>query len=104
MQSSSQRFLSLYFPLLFFALSLQAQIDTEFWFAAPSVSVGHGDRPIMLRLTTFESAAHIIISQPANPLFNPIEIDVSAHASRTVDLSWHIDRVENWPGYQVLDR
>lgn len=85
-----------------FVFSLQAQIDTEFWFAAPSVTEGHGDRPIVLRFTAFQEDAHITISQPANPTFASLELDLMANETRTVDLTFQIDRIENEPAFTVL--
>ena len=43
--------IKLYVYSLITALTIgysHAQVDTEFWFVAPEVSSGHGDRPIYL--------------------------------------------------------
>jgi len=49
-----------------------AQTDSVFWFAAPEVtndnSSTHTDRPIILRVTAFNSSATVKVTQPANPL------------------------------------
>lgn len=83
---------------------MYAQIDTEFWFAAPSVTEDHGDRPILIRFTSFDEAAHITISQPANPSWRPIEFDIAANASRSIDLTFRINMIENFPAFRVLPR
>jgi hypothetical protein len=38
---------------LFFAFAVRAQVDTEFWFAAPEVTSAHADRPIFLNISSF---------------------------------------------------
>lgn len=81
--------------LFLYAFSLKAQIDTEFWFAAPEVTLAHADRPIYLRISTLNEAATVIISQPANPSFSPITISISANSTRTVDLTDRIHLLEN---------
>ena len=46
MKNKLSRFLTV--VLVFAGLtSIKAQTDTEFWFAAPEVSVTHGDNPIL---------------------------------------------------------
>jgi gliding motility-associated-like protein len=74
-----------------------AQIDTQFWFAAPGVDAATNfyDRPIVIRLTSFAAPANITISMPANPGFNPININLAANSSTTVDLTLWIDQIEN---------
>ncbi len=99
-------------PSIFLLISLitllgyqaKTQIDTEFWFVAPSVTEDHGDRPIMLRFTSFDEAANITISQPANPSWNPISFVINANATRTIDLTNRISMVENAPAFRVLTR
>ncbi|HYG49968.1 MAG TPA: hypothetical protein VD905_03650, partial [Flavobacteriales bacterium] len=49
-----------------------AQVDTEFWFAAPEVSSSIGDSPIYLRFVTYGSAATVTVSEPATGAFTPI--------------------------------
>ena len=77
------------------AFDLHAQIDNEFWFAAPAVTIGHGDRPVLLRLTTFDEAATITIDQPANPSWPPIQLQMPARQSRSVDLTFRLDFLIN---------
>ena len=92
---------------LYFVFTIQAalsQTDTEFWFAAPSVTEGHGDRPIMLRIAAFDQSANVVITQPANPSFRRITVDVGANESYTVGLTDRIDMVESWPANKVLNK
>ncbi len=88
---------------LFAQSSLMAQFDTEFWFSAPEVSIGHGDRPILLRITSASQSSDVTISQPANPGFLPINISLLPNTSVTVDLTTWIDIIENKPADQVLN-
>ncbi|MBC7934603.1 MAG: gliding motility-associated C-terminal domain-containing protein [Rhizobacter sp.] len=85
--------------LIFLPLSAFAQKDTSFWFAAPDIvefltGTPH-DKPILLRLTSFGTAANVIISIPANPSFTPINTTISANSTITVDLSNWAGLVEN---------
>jgi gliding motility-associated-like protein len=76
-----------------------AQIDREFWFAAPDVydNAANFDRPIVVRLSTFSSPATVTISIPANPSFTPIVVNIPASSTNTVDLTNWIDQIENSP-------
>jgi gliding motility-associated-like protein len=80
--------------VLFFKIA-SAQTDTTFWFAAPDLQEAHGDRPIFLRFSTSNTAASITISQPANPGFTPISIDIPANSSNSVNLTTVITQIEN---------
>ncbi|HEY1202625.1 MAG TPA: hypothetical protein VGE79_16665, partial [Niastella sp.] len=73
--------------LLFCTFSF-AQIDREFWFAAPDVydNGQNFDKPIVVRLTTFTAPATVTISVPANPAFTPIITNIPANSNTTVDL------------------
>lgn len=52
--------------LLLWALSpIQAQVDTEFWFAAPSLVNEHKPDEIRLVITTYDEPATVSITQPA---------------------------------------
>ncbi|MDW8209486.1 MAG: LamG-like jellyroll fold domain-containing protein [Cytophagales bacterium] len=64
-----------------------AQIDKEFWFAAPDLSESHGHEPIHLRITAFQNPATVTISMPSQPLFTPITVTVAAGATHTVVLT-----------------
>ncbi len=80
----------------------EGQTDTEFWFVAPEVTEDHSDNPILLWFSSYEQAAEISISQPANPAFAPIVITVPPRSTRSVDLSDRIDQLENKPANRIL--
>jgi len=80
-----------------------AQNDTEFWFVAPEATIAHGDRPIVVRMSTTGNPANVVISQPANGGFAPINVSIAANSSQTVDLTPFIDVIENQPADQVLN-
>ncbi len=64
---------------LFFA-GLYAQVDTEFWFAAPDLTADHSSQDaISLNFVSYENPAAITISQPANPAFTPVTVNLSAN-------------------------
>jgi gliding motility-associated-like protein len=86
--------------ILFFYSTSFSQKDTEFWFVAPEVTSTHGDNPVYLRLTSFEEASDVKISQPANPSFS-INIFVPAHGTYSVDLTPYLNIIENKPANQV---
>ncbi|MEX1241216.1 MAG: hypothetical protein WEB30_15940, partial [Cyclobacteriaceae bacterium] len=89
-----------YFFLILIAFSLlmvpwsYAQIDTEFWFAPPEVTEGHGDRPLYLRISTLDKGAVISVLQPGR---NNVQIGVAnvpANTTHTIDLTSHITNLE----------
>ena len=45
-----------FFSILFFHCT--AQVDTEFWFAPPEITYGHGDLPIILRVSSQAGRRH----------------------------------------------
>ncbi|OLY93879.1 gliding motility-associated C-terminal domain-containing protein [Cnuella takakiae] len=89
--------LFLIFLSLLAAKPAQAQIDREFWFVAPDLAQTHGDRPILLRMASFDSVATVVISQPANPSFVPIVTRLAPNTSVSVDLTPWTDLIENKP-------
>jgi hypothetical protein len=94
--------------VVFFAVTCTAfcQTDTEFWFVAPEVSQNgdqNFDRPIYLRMSSFDHPSVVTVSQPANPAFKPITVTIAANSSQTVDLTPFIDEIENKPPDQVLN-
>ena len=78
-----------------------AQVDTSFWFAAPAVTPGHENKPIVFRMATYSQPATITISEPANPSFSPYTTFLSANSATTLDLTSQIDLVENKPGNTI---
>ncbi|MBN8720620.1 MAG: gliding motility-associated C-terminal domain-containing protein [Sediminibacterium magnilacihabitans] len=89
--------------LLVISVGGHAQSDTSFWFAAPAVTPGHSDTPIVVRLSSYAQAADIIISQPANPSFQPYHIHLNPYAATTVDLTGQLEIIENKPANTVLN-
>ncbi len=94
-----QPFLLVILLVLLFPLCLSAQVDTEFWFAAPEISQDNSnfDRSIILRIATLGQAATITVSQPANGGFTPISVNVAANSTNNIDLTTWIDIIENKP-------
>jgi hypothetical protein len=89
------------FSLLHFVFSIfsvSAQTDTEFWFACPDLSAGHFESCIMLQLISYDDAATVTITQPANPGFTPIVRSLAAYDYSTVSLSNLLAQVETTPG------
>ena len=91
------------FFLIFISNHLWAQGGREFWFAAPEVTSKHADRPIVLRISSFDKPAEITISQPANPSFGIIKQSVPANSFVSIDISKQIEMVETKPPGRVLN-
>lgn len=84
-----------------------AQVDTEFWFAAPFASpngVSNFHLPVYMRFSSYDDAATVTISQPANAAFAPITFTMPANSVNTIDLSPFINQIHNTPADQVLNR
>ncbi len=79
-----------------------AQSDTEFWFAAPAVTPGHENKPIVFRLSSYDKPAIVTISEPANPSFTPIVISLNSYSTYSQDLTTSIDLIESKPSGVVL--
>lgn len=95
------------FLLIVFFVGVQlcnAQKDTEFWFAVPEVTESHGDRPVYLRLTTFEQEANVSISIPASSSFVPIIIQIPANQLKSVELTKFLDELENKEADTILNK
>ncbi|MDH5367186.1 MAG: IgGFc-binding protein, partial [Cyclobacteriaceae bacterium] len=89
---------SFYLPLLLSSfLSIQygyAQIDTEFWFAPPDVTSGHGESPVMVRLATLDQPADIEVWIPAKYSYPLYTVSLTPNQSKTIDLSTIINQLE----------
>ncbi len=85
-----------------------AQRDTEFWFAAPDnsdVSSNERDHPILLRVSTFNEDSKIYLTQPANPLFETIEVEIPANETETITLAAtraQLTGIECRPGGEIV--
>jgi len=85
--------------------SVFAQIDTEFWFAAPDVSSSSGfDKPAILRITSFKQPCTITISQPASGGLPTQTFNLAANTSASVDLSTWLDFIECRPGDAIQNK
>jgi hypothetical protein len=64
-----------------FCMAAFAQTDTEFWFAAPElVRVGSARvQALKFGFATYDQAARVTISQPANSSFSPINLNIDAN-------------------------
>jgi len=91
---------------LFFAnFTSFAQVDTEFWFAAPDVSSNNNfDIPAILRITSFKEPCTVTISQPANGGVPTQTITLAASSSASVDLSAWINFIECQPGNVIQNK
>jgi gliding motility-associated-like protein len=99
------KFLVIVFGFCFFSVVAYSQIDTAFWFAAPNASSAFNyDRPIYLRMTSYQNPATVIISQPANAGFIPITLSLPAYTTQSTDLTAFINNIECTPGDVVQNR
>ncbi|MBA4241370.1 MAG: hypothetical protein C0448_11630, partial [Sphingobacteriaceae bacterium] len=89
---------------LTFFITGKSQIDTSFWFAAPDISVGLGDRPIFLYFNTYAQPATVKVSQPANGAFVPITKSIPANSIDSINLTTFIASIENSTPNSVLNR
>ncbi len=89
--------------ILFFPEKGISQKDTEFWFVAPFVNQGHGNSPVGFRLFTYNEAANITVSQPANPAFTPINLNIPPNSAHTLDLTAFLNTTMNSPENTVLN-
>jgi hypothetical protein len=84
--------------------AVRAQVDTLFWFVAPSVAASHGDSPVYLRFATFGAPAVITVTAPANPTFVPLTVNLAANAVNSLNLATYLAAIENQPANTVLNK
>jgi gliding motility-associated-like protein len=92
---------------LFFVASTGsfAQIDTEFWLAAPDISSSNNfDKPAILRITSFNQPSTVTISQPAGGGLPTQVINLAPSSSASVDLSAWINSIECAPGNTIQNK
>src|SRR5690554_6582758 len=95
--------------LLFIAPFLShAQIDTEFWFGAPDLTEGRAgesrrDSTIYIVVSTLNEASEVTISQPANPDFVPVVVNLDANDVQQVNLGLNLSLIETKPANTVLN-
>jgi gliding motility-associated-like protein len=70
-----------------------AQIDTEFWFAPPEITRGHGDQPVLIRFASQDKPTTVQISQPARGAILAI-FTIPAFSAHTVNLASYVDKLE----------
>lgn len=80
--------------LLALAYSAHAQVDTEFWFAPPEVTSGHGDRPLYLRISTLDQSAMVNVTQPGCGNTHIATANIPAHTTHTIYLTGQITNLE----------
>jgi len=84
------------------------QADTEFWFVAPEITIGHGNfpggEPVYFRVSAMALEATVRIYQPANPSGMDTTIIVPAQSTISLDASPWINDLENRPGGIVLNK
>ncbi|MFN8712825.1 MAG: gliding motility-associated C-terminal domain-containing protein [Bacteroidota bacterium] len=84
----------------------RAQSGNEFWLAPPEVTDLHnspGGEPIFLQLSSMGAAATVTITQPANPGFTPIVVNVAANRSARVNLTSRKTLLETQPTNAILN-
>lgn len=70
-----------------------AQIDTEFWFAPPAITRGHGNLPVYIRFSSQDKPTTVTISQPArNEILHSFSIP--AQTAHSVDMTTMISVLE----------
>ncbi|GAO31704.1 T9SS type B sorting domain-containing protein [Geofilum rubicundum] len=109
MKKLTQILMVTYSLMLLSSLNLNAQVDQTFWFVAPETTRNHAKTPGILRITAFENAAVVKISQPANSDFHPITITVPANSQEKVEFHDYgqnikaFNNVGNWVSNQNIE-
>lgn len=86
------------FALLLFCVTINAQVDTEFWFAAPDLSSAHFESCVKLRFITFDKGTTVTVTQPANTAFTPKVISIGANSFGTLELGTYLSQIETKTG------
>ncbi len=81
------RFYNTLFLILFVFFNCAAQVDTEFWFAPPEITSGHGDLPIILRVSAQSEPATVQVFQPARGNTLLASFTIPANTTEVIDLS-----------------
>jgi gliding motility-associated-like protein len=93
--------------LFLLPVSLFAQKDTQFWFAAPDVLQNPPydyDRPVAFRFSTYGQAANITLFQPANPNFPVQTLYVPANGTGTMTFGPFMDLIETRPANTIQNK
>ena len=100
--------LFLFVLLQFASMKVMAQMDDEFWFAAPAISEFGSfyafDQPVKFNISSFSSNnVTVTISLPADPLFPPIIRSIAANGFEQVDMTAYLNRIITSPANNVLN-
>ena len=98
--------------IFYIVIQAIAQTDNVFWFVAPDLTAGHnniacspgGGRPAYLRLSSVNNAVSVTISQPANPAFTPINVNIAAGQTQSVLLDAFLASIENYPDNTINNK
>ena len=93
----------LFIGLFLMSVGAKAQIDTEFWFAAPDLEVNHAQQPVRFCIVSFDDAATVVFEQPANAFYSPQTFHLEANDFHVYDVSDIVYMVETQPYNTVLD-
>lgn len=87
----------LYSLLLSFSAFSFSQVDNEFWFAVPEVTSRHADKPVLLHVSSLNSATSVTISVPSNNDISPLTFTLEAQTTRSIDL------IDEFAGLDLLE-
>ena len=88
------KFYPVVFILLLTHLASFAQIDTEFWFAPPEFTSGHGDVPCFLRISSQDKPSVVTVTRPANGNEHVATIPLAANSSYSLNLTYTLPKLE----------
>ena len=70
-----------------------AQIDTEFWFAPPEFTSGHGDKPNFLRISSQDKSAIVTVTRPAKNE-HIATLNLPPNTSQSLNLTYTVPMLE----------
>ncbi len=89
--------------LFLLSVGAKAQIDTEFWFAAPDLEVSHAQEPVRFCIVSYDDAATVVFEQPANPNYEQQTFHLEANDFHVYDVSDIVYMVETQPYNTTLN-
>jgi gliding motility-associated-like protein len=96
---------ALSFLIIILAFTCNAQTDTSFWFAAPDVSSAYNyDRPILLRISSYQQLCNVTISQPAVGGLPIQSFIIQPNTTKSIDLTVWINSIECAPGNTIQNK
>lgn len=81
-----------------------AQVDKEFWFAAPDITSDHGDKSIFFRISNLNETARVVIDMPANSSFVPIRFTLKPNDHQNVNLDKYLKLIEHTTAGKVVNQ